>query len=42
MARLGVLVTLKHIAGRARAFFFHLNPAAGLNSKWNIPSYHIK
>ena len=42
MARLGAAVTLKHFAGRLRSFIFRLNPPAGLNSKWNIPSYHIK
>jgi phytoene/squalene synthetase len=42
MARLGVLVTLKHLAGRLWSFFFRLSPPAGLNSKWNVPSYHIK
>jgi phytoene/squalene synthetase len=42
MARLGVVVTLKHIAGRARSYIFHLDPPAGLNSKWSLPSYHIK
>ena len=42
MARLGAAVTLKHSAGRVRSFIFRYNPPAGLNSKWNIPSYHIK
>jgi phytoene/squalene synthetase len=42
MARLGASVTLKHFAGRVRLFIFRSNPPAGLNSKWNIPSYHIK
>ena len=42
MARLGVVVTLKHIASRVGSFIFHLSPPAGLNSKWGQPSYHIK
>jgi phytoene/squalene synthetase len=42
MARAGAVVTLKHFAGRVRSFIFRLSPPVGLNSKWNIPSYHIK
>jgi len=42
MARLGVSVILDHFAGRLQSFFLRLNPPAGLNSKWNIPFYHIK
>jgi phytoene/squalene synthetase len=42
MARLGSAVTLRHFAGRIRAFILRLNLPVGLNSKWNIPSYHIK
>jgi phytoene/squalene synthetase len=42
MARLGVMVTLNHFAGRLRAFFFRLNPPSGLHSKWNNPFYRIK
>lgn len=43
MARLGLVVTLKHLVGRARAFFFRrFNSPAGLNSKWNMPSYPFK
>ena len=42
MLRLGVLVTLKHLAGRVRSVFFRINPPAGLNSKWNMPYYPFK
>ena len=42
MARLGVVVTLKHFARRIRSFILRLTPPAGLNSTWNMPSYHIK
>jgi len=42
MARLGVLVTLQHLTGRVRSFFFRFDSPAGLNSKWSLPSYHIK
>jgi phytoene/squalene synthetase len=42
MARLGLVVTLKHLAHRTRAFFFRLDHPAGMNSKLNLPSYHVK
>jgi phytoene/squalene synthetase len=42
MVRLGVVVTLKHVAGRFRTSFYRLNPPAGLNSRWNTPSYRVK
>ena len=42
MLRLGIVVTLKHVAGRFRSSFYRLNPPARLNSRWNIPSYRIK
>jgi phytoene/squalene synthetase len=42
MARLGAAVTLEHLAGRMRAFTLHFPASAGLDSKWNMPSYHIK
>jgi phytoene/squalene synthetase len=42
MARLGVVVTLKHFGGWFRSYFLRFNPAAGLNSRWNIPSYRSK
>jgi len=42
LARLGVAVILAHFARCLRSFFLRLNPPAGLNSKWNMPFYHIK
>jgi len=42
MARLGAAVTLAHLAGRMRAFTLRLPTSAGLDSGWNMPSYHIK
>jgi phytoene/squalene synthetase len=42
MARRGVVVILKHFARRTRLFFLRLDHPAGLDSKLNIPSYHIK
>ncbi len=42
MGRLGVVVTLKHFYGWFRSYFLRFKPAAELNSRWNIPSYHIK
>ncbi len=42
MARLGLMVTLKHFARRIPLFFFRLDNSAGINSKWDLPSYHIK
>jgi phytoene/squalene synthetase len=38
MARLGILVTLKHFARRIRSYFFRLDHQAELNSKLNLPS----
>ncbi|MGD0879734.1 MAG: squalene/phytoene synthase family protein [Anaerolineales bacterium] len=42
MARLGVVVTLEHLAGRLRAFTVRFLSSAALVSRWNMPSYHIK
>jgi phytoene/squalene synthetase len=38
MARLGAEVTLEHLAGRVRAFTLRINPSAGLDSRWKMPS----
>ena len=40
MVRLGLVVSLNHLAGRVRSFVFHVNPP--LESKWSIPFNHIK
>ena len=42
MARLAVVVILRHFARRFRILFFPWRPTSGLNSKMNYPSYHIK
>ncbi len=42
MARLGVVVTLKYINRRIRAFLFRFGQPAKLNIKLNYPSYHLK
>jgi phytoene/squalene synthetase len=42
MARLGIVVTLKHFAHRIRFFFLPFGHQPEINSKLNIPSYHIK
>ena len=42
MARLGVVVTLQHFARRIRVFSLRITPPTGLDSTWNMPSYHIK
>jgi phytoene/squalene synthetase len=38
MARLGAVVTLKHLAGRVRAFMVRFLSSAALDSKLNMPS----
>jgi phytoene/squalene synthetase len=38
MARLGILVTLKHFARRIRSYFFRLDHQSELNSKLKLPS----
>lgn len=42
MIGLGIVVMLKHIAGQIRQFLSRLNPRVALDSKVNIPSYHLK
>lgn len=42
MGRLGLVITLRHFARRVWSLFFHLDSPSELNSKLNVPSYHIK
>jgi phytoene/squalene synthetase len=42
MARLGIMVTLKHFARRIRFHFFPIDRQTELNSNLNMPSYHTK
>ncbi len=42
MVSLGAVVTLQHLADQVRAFTLRLTSSAGLNPRWNMPSYHIK
>jgi phytoene/squalene synthetase len=42
MLRLGVAVTLSHLAGRLRSFAFHPTPSSESNSRWSLPTYHTK
>jgi phytoene/squalene synthetase len=42
MARLGVLVICQHYTRRLRMFFFRTYRQAEMQSRLNIPSYHIK
>ena len=42
MARLGLVVTMAHMASRIRSAWFRPNPQVVLASKMNIPSFHAK
>ena len=42
MARLGTVTTWKHFTQRIQMHFFRLGRQPEINSKLNIPSYHIK